>query len=98
VAATGIVIGALVLIGNVKTTWSFSAFTVLVYYALTNLAALRLPPEARRFPRWIAVAGLLGCLGLAFRVDPAVWKAGIALIAAGLAWRSLAQRADGRRS
>ncbi|MEQ8961060.1 MAG: APC family permease, partial [Coleofasciculus sp. C2-GNP5-27] len=33
VICIGVAIAALVLIGNVKTTWSFSAFTVLVYYA-----------------------------------------------------------------
>ena len=38
--AAGIVL--LVLTGSVKTTWSFSAFTVLVYYAITNWAALKL--------------------------------------------------------
>jgi len=25
---------------------------VLVYYAITNLAVLRLPPDQRRFPHW----------------------------------------------
>ena len=69
VIAVGVVIGLLVLIGDVKTTWSFSAFTVLVYYAITNLAALRIPAEARIVPRWIPVAGLIGCLGLAFWVE-----------------------------
>ena len=93
VLTVGIIIGGLALLGDVKTTWSFSAFTVLVYYALTNLAALRLPPEARRFPRWIAVAGLLGCLGLAFWVEWRIWAAGLAVIAAGLAWRTLMRSA-----
>ncbi len=45
-------IGLLALVGSVKFTWLFSAFTVLVYYAITNLAGLRLPPDQRRFPRW----------------------------------------------
>src|SRR5690606_12672464 len=44
VLLVGIVIAGLVLIGDVKTTWSFSAFTVLIYYAITNLAAIRLGP------------------------------------------------------
>ena len=37
----------LVLFGAVKTTWSFSAFTVLVYYAITNLSVgpLHSPPR-----------------------------------------------------
>ena len=87
VIAVGVVIGLLVLIGDVKTTWSFSAFTVLVYYALTNLAALRIPAEARILPRWIPVAGLIGCLGLAFWVEWRVWAVGLGMIALGLAWQ-----------
>ena len=78
-----VVIGILALAGNVKTTWSFSAFTVLVYYAINNLAALRLPPDQRRFPRWIAWAGLFACAFLAFWVEPAIWLAGLAAIGVG---------------
>lgn len=62
----GILIAALTTLGSVKLTWSFSAFTVLVYYALTNLAALRIPEEHRRYPRAVAWCGLVCCLGLAF--------------------------------
>jgi APA family basic amino acid/polyamine antiporter len=88
----GLGIAALTLIGSVKATWSFSAFTVLVYYAITNLAALRLPPEHRRFPRAVAVAGLVSCLGLAFWVEPRIWLTGGALIAAGLLWQAAISR------
>lgn len=82
----GLAIAAIALVGNVRTTWSFSAFTVLVYYAITNLAALRLPAEHRLFPRWIAAAGLLGCLSLAFWVEPRIWLTGLGLVAVGLVW------------
>jgi APA family basic amino acid/polyamine antiporter len=98
VVATGLLVAGLVLIGDVKTTWSFSAFTVLVYYALTNLAALQLPPGARRYPRWVSAAGLIGCLGLAFRVETTIWAVGVALIFAGFVWRYLVRRTTARRS
>src|SRR3546814_2872673 len=62
VIAVGVVVAGLASIGSVETTWAFSAFTVLIYYAITNLAALRLPREQRLFPAWVAVAGLLACL------------------------------------
>ncbi|MCC5667326.1 hypothetical protein LC653_26450 [Nostoc sp. CHAB 5784] len=39
----GIAITLLVLLGNVKTTWSFSAFSVLIYYTITSFAALSTP-------------------------------------------------------
>ena len=92
VLTMGGVIGALTLIGDVRTTWSFSAFSVLVYYAVTNLAALYLPAPQRLFPRWIAAAGLVACTSLAFFVEPLVWGVGLGLIALGLVWYRVAQR------
>ncbi|WP_460192553.1 APC family permease [Thermosynechococcus sp. FA-CM-4201] len=84
-------IALLILIGNVKTTWSFSAFSVLIYYAITNLATLQL--KEPQFPRWLAVAGLIGCLGLAFWVEGQVWLSGWGLILLGLAWHYWVRRA-----
>jgi APA family basic amino acid/polyamine antiporter len=92
VLVMGAVIGALVLVGNIKTTWSFSAFNVLLYYAITNAAALRLSPIERLFPRWIAWGGLLACLFLAFWVEWQVWLVGLAIIALGLLWQVGMQR------
>ncbi len=92
VLAVGAGVTLLTLVGDLETTWSFSAFTVLVYYALTNLAALRLPPAARRYPRWIAAAGLGGCLFVAFWVEPRIWAVGLGMIAVGLAGHGLARR------
>ncbi len=92
VIAVGVVIAVLATTGNVKTTWSFSAFTVLIYYAITNLACLRLPREARRYPRWFAVAGLVSCVALAYFVDREIWLVGTGLIALGLAYHALRRR------
>ena len=78
----------LVLLGDIKITWSFSAFTVLVYYGLTNVCALRLPVEARRFPRWVAWAGLVSCFGLAFFVEWQVCLAGLGLLGIGFMVRA----------
>jgi basic amino acid/polyamine antiporter, APA family len=89
VIVTGAVILALVLLGDVRTTWSFAAFAVLLYYGVTNLAALRLPPELRLYPRWVAVAGLVGCLFLAFQVEVAVWGAGVVVVGVGLLWHRM---------
>src|SRR5690606_38369507 len=92
VILVGVIIAALAATGNVKTTWSFSAFTVLVYYAITNLAALRLPQEARLYPRWVPVVGLISCLGLAFFVDLNILLIGIGLILLGAIWFAAARR------
>lgn len=92
VIAVGVVIAVLAATGNVRTTWSFSAFTVLVYYAITNLAALLLPAEARYYPRWVAAAGLASCLLLAFFVERQVWLIGVGLVGVGLLWHAVARR------
>ncbi|MBD1897203.1 amino acid permease [Coleofasciculus sp. FACHB-129] len=92
VVVVGIAIALLVLLGNVKTTWSFSAFNVLIYYAITNLAALKMPDSERLYPKWIAWAGLGSCLFLAFWVEPQIWQMGLGLIVAGLIWHQVRQR------
>jgi APA family basic amino acid/polyamine antiporter len=38
---------------------------VLVYYGVINLAALRLSPAERSWPRWTSGLGLLMCIGFA---------------------------------
>ncbi|MBX2800854.1 MAG: APC family permease [Myxococcales bacterium] len=83
VVATGAGVAALALLGDVRTTWSFSAFTVLVYYAFTNLSALRLAPEHRLYPRGVSWLGLSGCLSLALFVQPTFWAAGLGLLLVG---------------
>jgi APA family basic amino acid/polyamine antiporter len=92
VIAVGFAIAALALIGDVKTTWSFSAFTVLIYYSITNLAALRLPRDKRLYPPVLAWLGLASCLFLAFFVEREIWLVGLGLIAAGLVWHFAAAR------
>jgi APA family basic amino acid/polyamine antiporter len=44
---------------------ALSACSVLVYYAVINLAALRMSPAERTWPRWTSGLGLLLCVGLA---------------------------------
>jgi basic amino acid/polyamine antiporter, APA family len=44
---------------------ALSACSVLVYYAVINLAALRLPAQERSWPYWTSVLGLVMCVGLA---------------------------------
>ena len=96
VIVMGVVVGALALIGNVRTTWSFSAFTVLVYYALTNASALRLSDAERFYPRWISWAGLAACLFLAFWVEQQILLVGLGLLVVGLIWFGVARLVGNR--
>lgn len=93
VIVIGIVIAAIIAIGSVRIAWSFSAFTVLIYYAITNLAAIKLQPSERLYAPAFAWCGLGACLFLAFWVPLHIWLAGTALIALGLLTRTLLRRA-----
>lgn len=75
---------AVSVLGDLSIAWSFSAFTVLLYYGITNLAALSVDVR-----RWTAWAGLLSCIALSFFVPLSVWLAGTGLVAVGLIWKSL---------
>lgn len=89
---TGGIIAVLVLSGDVIFTWSFSAFTVLIYYAITNLSALMLPAEDRLYSRFIPIFGLVGCLFLAFIIESGIWIPGLICIGVGLIWHYFALR------
>jgi len=91
VLTTGVVIGILVLSGDVVFTWSFSAFTVLIYYSITNLSALFLPEESRLYPKTIPALGLFGCIFLAFWIDPFYIALGVGMILIGLVWHTVAK-------
>ena len=66
--------------------WSFSAVTVLLYYAITNVAAMKLDDGSGRS---IPMVGLVGCLGLAAFVDPWSWLAAGIVVGVGLVVRAL---------
>ncbi|MFH5805388.1 APC family permease [Alienimonas sp. DA493] len=90
--AVGLAVAAGAACGSVKLAWSVSACAVLLYYGLTNAAALRLPAESRRYPRAVAWCGLFGCASLAWFVTPVA--AGIvgAWLLAGVGWRAMMGR------
>ena len=98
VILVAILIGGLVFVGDPKTTWSFSAFTVLIYYSLTNAAALRLSKAERLYSPIVSWIGLLACLFLAFCIETKIWLLGSALLLLGLLWHAVAKRLTRRRS
>jgi basic amino acid/polyamine antiporter, APA family len=95
VLVMGTFVGLLVLLGDVRTTWSFSAVTVLLYYSITNLSALQLTAEQRLFPRWLAFAGLGACFFLTFWVSWQIYAWVAVLIIVGLGWKVAMNRVQG---
>lgn len=68
-----------------------SSFGTLLYYSITNVSALRLPAAQRTFPRALAIAGLIGCLGLAFALSPEYVIIGLVILAIGIALYAVRQ-------
>jgi APA family basic amino acid/polyamine antiporter len=81
--AVGAVVAVAVALVDVRQAIGFSSFTVLVYYGVANAAALTLVPGERRWPRGLAVLGLVGCLALAFHLPLASVLAGGGVLLAG---------------
>jgi basic amino acid/polyamine antiporter, APA family len=92
VVTAGVIIVAVTLVGTLRWVVTAATFTILIYYAITNLAALRLPAGQQRYPRWIAVAGLLACIVLAAALRPAAIAGGIAMLAVGFGLRLAIRR------
>jgi APA family basic amino acid/polyamine antiporter len=90
---TSAVLILVALFGSLAVIVAAAAFTILLYYSITNLAALRMRAEDKLFPNWVAVLGLISCLVLAVTLRPAVILGGLALLVVGFALRWLLHRA-----
>jgi APA family basic amino acid/polyamine antiporter len=90
--AVAVIVSALVLTVDLRGAIGFSAFGVLLYYLVANLAALTQEPEHRRYPRALQVLGAAGCLLLAATVPVGSLLAGVAVLAIGAGYRLLRLR------
>jgi len=78
------VVVAVVLIADLRGAIGFSSFAVLAYYTIANLAAWTLEPAERRWPRWLAGLGTVGCVGLAVALPLVSVIGGVAVLGVGL--------------
>ncbi|MHA7132776.1 APC family permease [Oerskovia turbata] len=83
--ALGAVLVVIVLVADLRAAVGFSSFAVLTYYAVANLAALTQGPADRRWPHWLQVLGLVGCVALALSLPVASVLVGAVVLATGLA-------------
>jgi len=90
----GVILVAVVLLADLRAAIGFSSFTVLLYYAVTNLSAYTLTEQERLYGRYLAVLGLSGCLLLAFMLPAMAVGIGSAVMLAGI----LVYLIQGRRS
>ncbi len=90
--ALAAVVSALVLTVDLRGVIGFSSFGVLVYYAVANASAFTQEPANRRWPRWLNVVGLLGCVLLVATLPWVSVCAGVAVFVVGVAGRAVVRR------
>ena len=94
VVFTGLLILALVLLGNLPKIAATASFTILLYYSIANLAAWRLPKHQRRFPRVVQIIGLTFCIGMALSLEAQVILTSLAVLVFGFVLRTIFRRFD----
>lgn len=60
---------------------------MLLYYFVANSAAVTQPRAERRIPRWLSIAGAIGCLVLVVTLPLVSIVAGVVVLAAGALYR-----------
>lgn len=90
--AVGCAVAVLVVVTDLRGAIAFSSFGVLLYYAVANAAALTQPAAERRYPRALAVVGLVGCLALVVTLPVGAVLTGTAVLALGVVHRVVRRR------
>ena len=83
--AVAVLVCGIVAVADLRGAIGFSSFAVLTYYGLANASAVTLSGDERRWPRPLAVAGVLGCGVLAFSLPLVAVVGGGLLLAVGSA-------------
>lgn len=90
--AVAAVVCVLVLTVDLRSVIGFSSFGVLVYYGIANASAFTQPPDQRRWPRALNVAGVVGCAVLVATLPWQSVVTGVAVFAVGLVGRLVRSR------
>ncbi|MDX9848093.1 MAG: amino acid permease [Tenuifilaceae bacterium] len=86
---TSVVILAITILGTFEFVVRAATFTILLYYSITNIAAIRQPKPQQLYSKVIPYLGLVGCVAMSISLPLNVIISGIALLAIGFAVRYL---------
>jgi basic amino acid/polyamine antiporter, APA family len=92
---TGLAALVVALFGTLETIVAAASFSILIYYMLANLSALRMRPQDKLFPNWVPVLGAISCAALALTLRLPVILGGLGMLAAGVVWRIVYRRVSG---
>lgn len=86
IVVTAVIVLALVLTGSLVQIAALTSLTILIYYAVTNVSALKLPAGKRLFPRLVSIMGLVSCLALSVFLSQEQWVWTVLLLLPGVAY------------
>lgn len=86
---TGVVILLITLFGTFEFVVRSATFTILLYYSITNIAAIRQPKTEQIFGKVIPWLGLAGCVLMSVSLPGEVIISGLLLLAVGFLFRFL---------
>ncbi len=84
---TGIIILLLTLLGSFEFIVRAATFTILLYYSITNISAIRQPKSDRLYGKVVPVLGLIGCLAMSVSLPLNVIISGVGLLLIGFVIR-----------
>jgi APA family basic amino acid/polyamine antiporter len=90
------VVSVLVLTVDLRGAIGLSAFGVLLYYLVANLAALTQDRAHRRYPRAFQLAGAVGCCALVVAVPVTSLVGGVVVLVVGVGYRLTRSRKQGK--
>lgn len=86
---TSLVILVITLLGSFEFVVRAATFTILLYYSITNIAAIRQPSSEQIYTKAIPYLGLVGCLAMSISLPLPVIISGAVLLAVGFGVRFL---------
>jgi len=89
IIVTGIIILLITIVGSFEFIIRSASFTILLYYSITNIAALRQPSTEQLYGKTVPILGLIGCVAMAVSLPIEVVLSGIGLLSAGFLFRLL---------
>jgi APA family basic amino acid/polyamine antiporter len=95
---TGIFILSLVIFGTFDFIVRSATFTILLYYSITNIAALKQPKNERIYSWIILVFGLIGCLAMSLSLPFNIIISGAGMLVIGFIVREIFHKIYGPKN
>lgn len=89
VLIVGAIAAVIAATGTLAGVAAAASFTILIYYGIANVAALRMPASYKLYSDAVPIVGVVACATLALSLSSATIATGMVTLAAGIAFRAM---------